>query len=201
LRDLVAKGHKPSSIRFLLLSVPYRRQLNFTMDGLQQAESSVARLRNFMDRIKTEQFSAGERQDTGKRSAQAEADFAAGLADDLNTAVALAAVFDLVRDMNTAMDRGEFRQQDALRVMAAMEKFDVVLGVLVDDDGEKMRRLGHQAEGAAIADQEIEKLIEERKAAKKRRDFKRADEIRQELAQSGIILEDSKDGRVRWKRK
>jgi cysteinyl-tRNA synthetase len=201
LRDLFAKGIKPSSIRFLLLSVPYNRQLNFTMDGLKQAESSVERLRNFVQRLKTEQFPAGSNTEMQKRAEKADAAFDEGLSDDLNTAVALAAVFDLVRDVNTAMDRGEFRQQDAPRVLATMEKFDAILDVLTDDDADRLRKMGVGGPAPRISPQQIEALIEERQAAKKRRDFKRADEIRQQLADSGILLEDRKDGTVRWKYK
>jgi cysteinyl-tRNA synthetase len=201
LRDLFAKGQKPSTIRYLLLSVPYRRQLNFTADSLKQAESSVERLRNFVTRLKTEQFPAGSSPAIGKRAEKAESDFDAGLADDLNTALALAAAFDLVRDANTAMDRGEFRQQDAPRLIAAMEKFDAILAVLTDDDAEKLRNLGIGPEQPRMTAAQIEALIEERNAAKKKRDFKRSDQIRQQLSDSGIIVEDTKDGSVRWKYK
>jgi cysteinyl-tRNA synthetase len=201
LRDLFAKGQKPSTIRYLLLSVPYRRQLNFTADSLKQAESSVERLRNFVTRLKTEQFPAGSSPAIGKRAEKAESDFDAGLADDLNTALALAAAFDLVRDANTAMDRGEFRQQDAPRLIASMEKFDAILGVLTDDDAEKLQKLGIGPEQPRMTAAQIEALIEERNAAKKKRDFKRSDQIRQQLSDSGIIVEDTKDGSVRWKYK
>jgi cysteinyl-tRNA synthetase len=201
LRDLFAKGYKPSSIRFLLLSVPYNRQLNFTMDGLKQAESSVERMRNFVTRLKSEKFGAGSNPEMPKRAAEAETDFATALADDLNTAVTLAAVFDLIRDVNTAMDRGEFLQQDAPRLVASMEKFDEILSVLTDDDAERLAKLGFGSSKPRMAPEEIEVLIEERQAAKKRRDFKRSDEIRKQLADSGIIVEDVKDGTVRWKYK
>jgi cysteinyl-tRNA synthetase len=201
LRDLFTKGHKPSAIRFLLLSVPYRRQLNFTADSLKQAESSVARLRNFVSRLKAEQFAAGSSADTRERAEKAETDFDAGLADDLNTAIALAAVFDLVRDINTAMDRGDFRQQDAPRIIAAMEKVDGILAVLAEDDDEKLAKLGLGPDKPRISPGQIEALIKERIEAKKRRDFKRSDEIRQQLADSGIIVEDTRDGSVRWKYK
>lgn len=201
LRDLFGKGQKPSAIRFLLLSVPYRRQLNFTEEGLTQAASSVERLRNFVARLRAAQFPAGSNPEMQKRADTAEADFDGGLADDLNTAVALAAVFDLVRDANTAMDRGEFLQQDAMRMMAAMEKFDAIFGVLSDDDAEKLAKLGFSPAGQRMASEQVETLIEERNAARKRRDFKRADEIRRQLSESGIILEDVKDGSVRWKYK
>jgi cysteinyl-tRNA synthetase len=201
LRDLFAKGQKPSTIRYLLLSVPYRRQLNFTADSVKQAENSVERLRNFVARLKNERFSAGSNPKMEERAKQALADFDAGLADDLNTAVALASIFDLVRDVNTAMDRGEFLQQDAAPMVAAMEKFDAILAVLVDDDEEKLRELGFSRESSRLTAAQIEALIEERKAAKKRRDFKRSDEIRQQLTNSGIIVEDTRDGSVRWKYK
>jgi cysteinyl-tRNA synthetase len=119
----------------------------------------------------------------------------------LNTAYSLAAIFDLVREVNTAMDRGEFLQQDAPRIVAAMEKFDAILSVLVDDDAEKLARVGFVPAQPRMAAEQVEALIEQRNAAKKRRDFKKSDEIRQQLADSGIILEDSKDGSVRWKYK
>ncbi|MGD0545857.1 MAG: cysteine--tRNA ligase [Candidatus Acidiferrales bacterium] len=201
LRDLFAKNKKPSTIRFLLLSVPYRRQLNFTADSLKQAESSLIRLRNFVSRLKSEQFPGGSGATMRKRAEKAEADFDAALADDLNTAQALAAVFDLVRDVNTAMDQHEFLQQDAPRMLAAMEKFDRVLAVLVDDDDEKLRKLGFGSGQQRMSAQQIETLVKERIEAKQRRDFKRSDEIRQQLAESGIIVEDTRDGSVRWKYK
>jgi cysteinyl-tRNA synthetase len=201
LRDLFAKGYKPSTIRFLLLSVPYRRQLNFTEEGLLQARNSTERLRNFVTRLKAEQFPAGSNMEIQKQIETAENDFDAGLSDDINTAMALAAVFDLVREANTAMDRGAFLQQNAPRAIAAMERFDSVLALLSDDDEEKLRKLGFGLAKARISSEEIEGLIEERTAAKKRRDFKRADEIRQKLADSGILVEDIKDGSIRWKYK
>jgi len=201
LRDLFAKGHKPSTIRFLLLSVPYRRQLNFTEDGLTQARNSVERLRNFVARLKNEQFPAGSNPEIVKRIEKAESDFEAGLADDINTAVALAAIFDLVRDINTAIDRSAFLQQDAMRALASMETFDGVLALLADDDDDKLAKLGFTPQKPRMSAEQVDALVEERNAAKRRRDFQRADAIRQQLLDSGIILEDAKDGTVRWKYK
>lgn len=201
LRDLFAKGEKPSTLRFLLLSVPYRRQLNFTEDGLRQAQSSVERLRTFITRLKTTNFPEGSYEPMMVRIKRAETDFDAALADDLNTAVALAAVFDLVRDANSAMDRGTFQQQNATRAIAAMEKFDAVLAVLTDDDDEKLQKMGFTQGDTRMPAEQVEALIEERKAAKSARDFQRADAIRKQLSDSGIILEDAKDGTVRWKYK
>jgi cysteinyl-tRNA synthetase len=197
LRDLLTKGHKPSAIRYLLASVPYRRQLNFTFAGLQQASSSVERLRNFRLRLRTERFPAGA-SETPLRAARAVEEFDAALDDDLNTAEALAAVFNLVRDANTAMDQGQFRAGDAPALEAALEHFDRILAVLADDDREKLVSLQLDAPAAGLSDADVERLIAERAQARARRDFKRSDEIRDELARQGIILEDTKDG-VRWK--
>ncbi len=201
LRDLFTKGHKPSTIRFLLASVPYRRQLNFTMDGLTQAASSVERLRNFVTRLKTEKSPPGWNEAIAVRVRAAEEEFEKGLEDDLNTAVALAAVFDLVRDVNTAIDRGEFRRDDAPAVLAAMDKFDGIFGVLTDDDAERLRAMGFETRQAELSDAEVEALVAERQAARQRHDYKYADKLRQQLAERGIILEDTRDGGVRWKRK
>src|SRR6202040_49863 len=96
LGDLFGKGYKPAALRFALASVPYRKQLNFTFDGLQQAASSVERLRNFADCLKRGKFPGGKQQGMAGRIAKAAEEFDAGLADDLNTARALAAAFDLV---------------------------------------------------------------------------------------------------------
>jgi cysteinyl-tRNA synthetase len=201
LRELFSHGHKPSSIRFLLASVPYRRQLNFSPESLQGAASSVERLRNFDSRLRAEKFPEGSSPAMAERAAKAKEDFDRGLADDLNTAQALAAIFDLVRDANTAMDRGEFRQGDVAPVLEVMEKFDAIFAVLRDDDAEKLQALGVSQASASITDAEVEALVAERQASRKRRDFAASDRLRDQLAERGIILEDSRDGGVRWKRK
>src|SRR6202171_1601320 len=121
LRELFSHGHKPSSIRFLLASVPYRRQLNFTPESLQGASSSVERLRTFAARVRSGKFPEGASAEMASRAGKAREDFHIGLADDLNTAQALAAIFDLVRDVNIAMDRGEFRQGDTELVLGVLE--------------------------------------------------------------------------------
>jgi len=201
LRELLAQGQKPSTLRFMLASVPYRRQFNFTSDGLTQAASSVERLRNFAARLSNEKFPAGESAEMTASSHQALAAFEAALEDDLNTAQALAAIFDLVRDANTAMDRGEFRRGDAPLAFSTLKKFDAIFAVLKDDDAEKIRALGIGSLSSQISDADVEKLIAERQAARRRRDFAASDRIRAELAERGILLEDTKDGGVRWKRK
>jgi cysteinyl-tRNA synthetase len=201
LRDLFAKGYKPSTIRFQLLSVPYRRQLNFTMDGLRQAASSVERLRNFVTRLETEKFPLGRSAAIAEMIRKAEEDFDSGLEDDLNTAQALAAVFDLVRDVNTAIDTANFRQGDVPAVLASLRKFDRILAVLKDDDDQKLHTLGFGAKEQGISDAEIEALVNQRQEARRSRNYQRADELRKQLADNGIILEDIRDGGIRWKRK
>ncbi len=203
LRDLFAKGYKPSALRFALCSVPYRRQLNFTFDGLQQATSSVERLRNFAGRLRDEKFPAGG----GKKSAmaaritQAADDFDAGLSEDLNTAQALAAMYDFVREANIAMDKGEFQQSDVASAQEFLASFDKVFALVEDNDTEKLKNLGYAGGSDRASDPEIEKLVAERQAARKSRDFVASDRIRKELSDRGIIIEDTKDGSVRWKRK
>jgi len=200
LRDLFAKGYKPSALRFALASVPYRRQLNFTFDGLQQATSSVERLRNFAARLKNEKFLAGSQKNMAGRIAKAADDFDAGLSDDLNTAQALAAMFDFVREANIAMDKGEFCADEVKPAQDFLATFDKVFAVLEDNDNEKLQALGFGT-GPSTDDAEIEKLVAERQAARKKKDFASSDRIRNELLERGIILEDTKDGAVRWKRK
>jgi|ERR1700674_2214280 len=201
LRDLFEKGYKPSTLRFLLASVPYRKQLNFTFDGLQQAANSVERLRNFAARLKQEKFPAGKRKEMGARVQVAANEFDAGLSDDLNTARALAAVFDLVRESNIAMDKGEFRQSDVALVQKLLATFDQVFAVIEGNDSQKLQVLGYGGDSGAPSDAEIEKLLADREAARKRRDFAASDRIRKELAERGILIEDTRDGSVRWKRK
>jgi cysteinyl-tRNA synthetase len=201
LRDLFAKGYKPSALRFALGSVPYRKQLNFTFDGLQQAASSVERLRNFAARLVQGKFPMGKQKGMAARVADAAEEFDAGLSDDLNTARALAAAFDLLRETNIAMDKGDFRQGDVAAVQEFLAKFDSIFAVMDDNDAEKLRALGFGADGGGPSDVEIEKLIAERQAARQRRDFAASDRIRKELADRGILIEDLKDGNVRWKRK
>jgi cysteinyl-tRNA synthetase len=200
LRDLFAKGYKPSALRFALASVPYRRQLNFTLDGLASAASSVERLRNFADRLTQGKFPADAGKSLGARIEEAANEFDAGLSDDLNTARALGAIFEFVREANIAMDKGEFAAGDVAAAQTLLQAFDQIFAVLVNNDAEKLAALGYGQETGAD-DAEIEALVAERQKARQSRDFTNADRIRKELDSRGIILEDSRDGTVRWKRK
>jgi cysteinyl-tRNA synthetase len=217
LRDLVLMGHKPSSIRFLLASVPYRKQLNFTFDGLKQAAASVDRLRNFKLRLETGHWPAGANQAVAAMAALTVSAMRAAMDDDLNTAQALGAMFDLVRDVNAAADKGEVRQDDVPALVAALASFDEIFAVLADDDAPKIRRVVEWAEAegigdkisaetrelakaAALTDAQVEVLVAKNTAARQAKDFKTSDAIRNQLAEQGVILENTKDG-VRWKRK
>jgi cysteinyl-tRNA synthetase len=188
LRDLVQKGYTPEAIRYLLGSVPYRKKLNFTFDGLKAAATSIDRLRNYKLRLETAKFPAGVNPELAARTQAARAAFDEALDDDLNTAEALAAVFEYVRDTNTAMDAGQFSTGNVPDALEFLDRFDSIFDVLKPS----------QKEGS-LADHEIDEFIAQRAAAKKARDFAGSDKIRNDLAARGVILEDTKEG-VRWKR-
>jgi cysteinyl-tRNA synthetase len=214
LRDLLLKGHKASAIRMALISVPYRHPLNFTFDSLTDATKAIERLRTFRTRLTAAKIAEGENPAIQEAAKNARAGFFEGLADDLNTADALAAIFELVRAANTAMDNQQIFAADRDAILAVLKDFDAVFDVLEDRDAEATRqaiewakasgRMDDVAPGLVAAqsltDDAIQALVDERTAAKKARNFARADAIRAELAEKGVILEDSKDG-VRWKRK
>jgi cysteinyl-tRNA synthetase len=215
LRDLALKGYKPSSIRLLLASVPYRHQLNFTFDGLKQMASNVEKLRNFQLRLKTGQFPAGTSDST--LAAETVARMRSALEDDLNTAQAQAAMFDMVRKVNAAIDSGQIRKGDVASLLAALDTFDEIFAVLRDDDAPKMKAILDWAktEGRdhdvsqelidavgtqSLSDAEIEARIAEMEAARRSRNFQASDAIRNELVSAGLLVEITKDG-VRWRRK
>jgi len=217
LRDLVLKGHKPSSIRYLLASVPYRNQLNFTFDGLKQAAVSVERLRNFRLRLSAGNFAPGSNPQMQSLAGQSAERFTAALDDDLNTAQAQGAIFEMVRQANAALDTEGIKKDDVAPFLAALSKFDEIFAVLDDDDGPKMKRVAEWASTAGrekdisnelraaiqsgqLSDAAIENKIAEMKAARTARDFKTSDVIRRELADQGILVEITKDG-IRWRRK
>jgi cysteinyl-tRNA synthetase len=216
-RDLVLKGHKPSSIRYLLASVPYRTQLNFTFDGLKQAAVSVDRLRNCRLRLTAGNFADGSNEQMQKLAAETVDRMRAALDDDLNTAQAQAAIFEMVRQANSAFDTGGVMKEDVPPLLTALEKFDEVFAVLYDDDLPKMKQvlqwahsegrekdvtqeLRDAVQSAQLTDADIEVKIAEIKAARAGRDFKKSDTIRGELAEAGILVEITKDG-IRWRRK
>jgi len=191
LRDLLNESYQPETIRYLLASVPYRKKLNFTFEGLKGAAKSIERLRDFELRLASSKLPEGRNQALSARSEEAVRQFEESMDDDLNTAEALAAVYEYVRAMNTALNGDEFREENRWEAVRVLKIFDDVFDVLEPTAG---------ADADQIPEPEVEALIEERNAAKKGRDFKRSDEIRALLLDRGVVLEDTKDG-VRWKRK
>jgi cysteinyl-tRNA synthetase len=217
IRDLVLKGHKPSSIRWLLSSVPYRNQLNFTFEGLKSAASSVEKLRNFRFRLTSAQLPEGASPAMAQLANETVERIKGALEDDLNAAQAQAAMFDMVRKANAALEAGDVRKEDVPLLLAALDKFDGVFGVLRDDDQPKMkaildwaRTVGRENEAspelleiagsAQLSDEQVNQKIAEMEAARKGRNFKVSDTLRAELTDAGIIVENMKDG-VRWRRK
>jgi cysteinyl-tRNA synthetase len=200
LRDLMQQGHQPDAIRYLLASVPYRKKLNFTFDGLKAAATSIDRLRNFEHRLKNAKLPTGQTPELAARASAATRQFEESMDEDLNTAEALAAVFEYVRETNTALDEDRFpdgNRADAARVLTA---FDSVFDVLRTNEAVGITAGAVSQDEAGLAEADIEALIAERTAAKRARNFSVADEIRATLLDKGIVIEDTKDG-VRWKRK
>jgi cysteinyl-tRNA synthetase len=217
LRDLVLKGHKPSSLRYLLASVPYRNQLNFTFDGLKQAAVSVERLRNFRLRLTSANLEEGSNPQMHALASETIAKMWAAMEDDLNTAQAQAAIFEMVRQANTALDTGTAKREDVTLLLHALKKFDEIFAVLDDDDVPKMKKVLDWARGEGrekditdaareavqsgqLSDADIESKVDEMKAARSARNFKQSDAIRAELTEAGILVEITKDG-IRWRRK
>jgi cysteinyl-tRNA synthetase len=189
--DVIGRGHRASALRYLLLSSHYRKQLNFTWTGMEQAEEALRRIVDFLARLDTVSGN-GTHAAVQEAVKTAREEFARALGNDLNTAAGLAAIFDLVRDVNAAIDAKQIGTGDTAAVRQAIEDFDRVLGVVA------LRR----AEDAQppVPVEEIERLIAERSAARQRREFAAADQIRNSLADRGVLLEDNPAG-TRWKRK
>jgi cysteinyl-tRNA synthetase len=189
LRDLLDQGYKPEAIRYLLASVPYRNKLNFTFEGLKAAATSIDRLRSFQLRLDTEKFSDGSNEAIEARTTAALDRFNASLDDDLNSAEALAAMFEYIRETNSSMDAGEFKTGNLDGARKLFQQFDSIFDVLKPSVTE-----------GGITEAEIDALIADRNQARKSKNFGRSDQIRAELLERGIVIEDTKEG-VRWKRK
>ena len=186
-KELVDEGYSPTAIRYLLLSVYYRQQLNFTREGVRQAETAIHRVDDLLDRL-SEVSREGEASE-GAREAAARAlsRFEEAMDADLNTSAALAVIFDLLREGNTTLSSSSMTKGDARAFKEAIERMNQVFAVFG-----KREKLS--------LDQEVQALIDERVKARGRREFQRADAIRKELEDRGIVLEDSPTG-TRWRRK
>ena len=195
LRDLLDQGFDPLAIRYLLVSVPYRKQFNLTFDGLHQAAQSLERIREFLFRLGTARLGEGSDPDLSDLVRASRTEFEEALDDDLNTAAAMAAVFNLIKAVNTALDRGEVRAGNRREILEWLVEVDVRLGIVPKPAGGGDRASDDGREGA-----EIEGLIAERNQARSRREFERADAIRQQLVDRGVLIEDTREG-TRWRYK
>ena len=188
LRDLIAKGHDPGVIRYLLISVPYRQKLNFTMDGLPAAEQAIERIANTLRRLEHTPAAEGTGDLEPAAIDEFRREFRDSLGDDLNTARALGALHTVLRHVNTALDAGGISDEVRGLLRQALDEADSVLGIFPT------------SETGAADDDEIQRLVDERTAARTARDFARADELRDQLTEMGIVVEDTPHGAV-WHRK
>jgi cysteinyl-tRNA synthetase len=190
IRDLIDKGYSPRSIRYLLMSAHYRKQLNFTFDGLHAADQALDKIDNLLTRLEDITAHGKETGVSEKACALLIDRFTAVMDDDLNISGAIGRLFEFIHEVNSLIDGGRLTREDADMVMNTLRRVDSVFGFVFYPDGK-----------SADPDAErIERLIIERKEAKARRDFATADGIRNGLLAEGIILEDGKEG-TRWKRK
>jgi cysteinyl-tRNA synthetase len=187
MRDLLQMGYDPAAVRYLLLSTHYRKQLQFTLEGLHAASSALQRLRDFMERLSEIKVTNGEKVE--ELIAEARNNFVEALDDDLDVNTGLATVFNLVREVNTLIDEGKLDHVEALRLTNLMMEFDSVLGILGQITEESEEKLC----------KEEKELIARREKARKNKDWKTADVIRRQLREKGVVLIDTPEG-VKWKR-
>jgi cysteinyl-tRNA synthetase len=191
-RDLIERGYNSLAIRYLLLSVQYRKQLNFTLDGLASAQSSLDRIKECIFRMKSSALPEGCSPQLTAALSTAKTQFEAGLDDDLNTALALGSIFVLIREINNALTEGKLQVDNRNEILEWFALVDDRLAIIPSD--------APHGEGDQSNDAEIEALIAERIAARKNRDFAESDRIRDKLNDMGILVEDTREG-MKWRRK
>jgi cysteinyl-tRNA synthetase len=193
LPELLERGFDPRAIRYLYLSVHYRKKLNFTFQALADAEGALRRIDEMWFRLAHAKESKEIESALEEQAYGLDREFKAALANDLNTSEALGALFVFIKQVNVAIEEGRLASGDRQRVREVLRRIDRVLGVLDPEEWERDEGAGE------LSDQEIEKLVVERTRAREERDFARADEIRARLTEAGIAVEDTPDG-ARWKR-
>jgi len=186
LRDLVENRQAdPLALRYFLLSTHYRKVLNFTFEALEQAQAALQRIRDFLYELDSRTFPPGEGPEVRNILTEARTKFAEGMGDDLNISLALTALFEMIKRVNVLIKEEKLRADDAEETAAFVHSLDLVLAVLPPQ-----RKM-------TIPD-ELMRKIQAREQARKDRDFTLADQLRRELVDAGLVLEDTKDG-VRWK--
>ncbi len=190
LRDLIEKGYSPRALRALLMSAHYRKQLNFTLDGVKASQQSLEKVDNFIARLHDLPETVAKRADIGSVCNRFVDQFTECMDDDLNISGATGKLFEFIREVNALIDADMVTKNDGEAITAVLEKVDSVFGFIffpVSEDGD-------------VDAERIEKLIQDRKDAKARKDFAAADRIRDDLLSEGIVLEDGKEG-TRWKKR
>jgi cysteinyl-tRNA synthetase len=186
LRDLLARNIDPLDIRYFLLSTHYRKMLNFTFSGLEQVKASRQRILDFIYELEHRHFPPGSNPEVVNLIQKALDEFKKSLADDLNISEALAALFELIREINLRLASDSLKKDEAQKTLEAIYRINRVLEVLPEKKEETLLP-------------EILAKIELRQKAREEKNFALADAIRAQLFQMGIILEDTKEG-VRWKK-
>jgi cysteinyl-tRNA synthetase len=184
LRDLLKKGLNPRAIRYLLLSTHYRQQFNFTFEGLEAANGAIERIINLQLRLQ-DAHGKKENKTLTQLSEKFQTCFSGAMDDDLNISVALASLFEFVREVNNLLDKNAITKDEGKKIIQLIKEVDKVLGVLPNPKEETLPK-------------EAEQLIQRREQARKDKDWKTADAIRIELRAMGVIIEDTLQG-IRWR--
>jgi cysteinyl-tRNA synthetase len=188
LRDLIEKGYDPLAIRYLLVSVRYRKQLNFTLEGLKDARAALDRIKEFVFRLNSAKLKPGSSPKIAQALRTASAEFESALDDDLNTSAALGALFVLIGECNVTLAAGDLQEDNRAEIIKWFEIVDQRLAIMPP------------MEQLVQGDEEIEMMLARRNEAKRNRDFATSDKIRQELSDRGIVIEDTREG-TRWRRR
>ena len=191
LRDLLDKGYDALAVRYLLVSVRYRKQLNFTLAGLKEAQAALDRIKEFLFRLKTAKLQPGNNAILAGRLAASREQFEAALDDDLNTSGALAAIFVLISDANIALEEGRLGEENRAEIQEWFKVIDARLGIVP------------AMEPPVLSDKEVEEIeamVRRRNEARRTRDFALSDQIRRQLLDRGVVIEDTREG-TRWRRK